>query len=815
MRTLVLALLIQVSLIASTHKLVSIQAEPSQILLDGRASAQQILVTGTYSDGSLRDLTSQSSYKSSAAKTAAVSSQGIVTSLSDGKATIAVSVKGAKKISLSVTVKRSREVPASYANDIRPLFTKSGCNATACHGSRAGKGGLKLSLFGGDPDADYDALARAAGGRRINRVDPAESLMLLKAENVIPHGGGKVIDPASAEHETLLAWLKDGASPSIPKEPALTGIRVAPAERNLAKGESQRLLVTAVFSDGTRRDVTREATYRAADPKTIPIAKGVVRAQEYGEASIAVTYLGQAAVCLLHVPQPLPVDFPRLKSNNHIDDLVSAKLKSLGIPPSEPAADHYFLRRVYLDAIGVLPTAKEAREFLDDRSPGKRARLIDRLLQRDEYADFWALKWSDLLRIKSEYPVRVWPKAVAIYYKWLHDSLAQNKPYNQLVTELLTANGSDFRNPAVNYYRAMQDHDPQTIGETTALVFMGARVGCARCHSHPTENWNMKDDLAFAAFFSKIKYKSTLEWKEEIVYADVRASLRDPKSRVVVAPKFLTGAVPEVAKEEDPRARFAQWLTAPDNPWFARNVVNRIWFWLMGRGIVHEPDDLRATNPPENPELLDYLAKELVTHNYDLQHIYRLILNSRTYQTSSVPNQWNAWDNRHFSHYPIHRLTAEQMLDAISLTTETYEKFWSIIPEPFSNWPSGMRAEQISDGNTTCTFLDLFGRPGRDTPYESERSSEASLRQELYLLNSEQLAGKLASSPSLKRMLAAKMKDPELVDEIYLMTLSRFPSTDEKQKLVAYLTKNSTTRPAAVQDVVWAVFNTKEFLFNH
>ncbi len=447
--------------------------------------------------------------------------------------------------------------------------------------------------------------------------------------------------------------------------------------------------------------------------------------------------------------------------------------------------------------------------------PDKRAKLIDRLLHRDEYADFWALKWSDLLRIKSEYPVKVWPKAVAIYYKWLHDSLAQNKPYNQLVTELLTANGSDFRNPAVNYYRAMQDHDAQTIGDTTALIFMGARIGCARCHSHPTESWTVKDDLALAAFFSRIRYKSTLEWKEEIVYADVRVSLRDPKSRAVVTPKFLAGPTAEVAKDEDPRARFAQWLTAPDNPWFARNVVNRIWFWMMGRGIVHEPDDMRATNPPENPELLDHLARELVTHNYDLQHIYRLILNSRTYQTSSVPNQWNAWDSRHFSHYPIHRLTAEQMLDAISQTTETSEKFNSIIPEPFSNWPAGTRAEQISDGNTACAFLDLFGRPGRDTPYESERSSEASLRQELYLLNSEQLAGKLSSSPSLKRIVTANPKDPELVDELYLMTLSRFPSPDEKQKLVAYLAKDPKARPTAVQDVVWAVINTKEFLFNH
>jgi len=800
---------------SSSLKLVSVQVEPAQVVLSGKWNAQQLLVIGTYSDGSLHDLTAQAAFKSATPKIVAVTGGGIIAPLSDGKGLLTVSVKGAKKVSVSVTVKRSQEILGSFSNDIRPLFSKLGCNATACHGSRAGKGGLKLSLFGGDPEADYDALTRAMGGRRINRVEPAESLLLLKAENTLPHGGGKVIVPDSAEHDMLLAWLKGGAVSSIAKEVRLTGIRIDPEQRDLAKGESQRFLVSALYSDGSRRDVSRDAAFHTADPNVVPVTGGVAKAQEYGEASVAVTYLGQAAISHLRVPQPLPVAFPQVQANNPIDQLVYGKLKMLGIPPSELSSDQDFLRRVYLDTIGVLPTSKEAREFYADHSYDKRVRLIDRLLRRDEYADFSALKWSDLLRIKSEYPVRVWPKAVAIYYKWLHDSLAHNKPYDQLVTELLTANGSDFRNPAVNYYRAMQDHDAQTIGETTALVFMGARIGCARCHSHPVESWSAKDDLSLAAFFSKIRYKSTLEWKEEIVYSDVRVNLRDPRSRAVVTPKFLAGPVAETAKDEDPRARFAQWLTASGNPWFARNVVNRIWYWLLGKGIVHEPDDMRATNPPENPELLDYLANELVTHHYDLQHVFRLILNSRTYQASSAANQWNQWDSRHFSHYPIHRLTAEQLLDAISQTTGTSEKFTSNIPEPYSNWPAGTRAEQISDGNTACTFLDLFGRPGRDTPYESERSSEASLRQELYLLNSEQLAGKLSNSPTLKRLLAANLKDPELIDEVYLMTLSRFPSADTKQKLVAYLTRNASARATALQDVVWAVINTKEFLFNH
>ena len=409
MRTLLLWL-VPVALAAPAHKLVSIQVEPSKVALDGKWSAQQILVTGTYSDGTLHDVTPQAAFKSSAAKIAASSASGLITPVGDGKATLTISVKGAKKVVIPVTVKRSHEVMASWANNVRPLLTKLGCNATACHGSRAGKGGLRLSLFGGDPDADYDALTRASGGRRIDRVDPANSLLLLKAENAVAHGGGKVAVEGSAAHDILLAWLKNGASKNggandaaakagsslTANAPVLTGIRVAPSLRDLAKGATQQFLVTAVFSGGLEQDVTHEAIYHTSDPQVVEISSSVARAQGYGEVSVAVTYLGQAAVTLLRVPQPLPVVFPKLDATNHVDELVSARLKLLGIPPSDRATDQEFLRRVYLDTIGVLPTAKEARAFYADTAADKRAKLIDGLLRRDEYADFWALKWSDL-----------------------------------------------------------------------------------------------------------------------------------------------------------------------------------------------------------------------------------------------------------------------------------------------------------------------------------------------------------------------------------------------------------------------------------
>jgi hypothetical protein len=797
----------------------ALEVEPSKCVLRGRWASQSLLVTARLADGTVRDVTASARFKSARSKTAAVSKTGAVTPVADGATTIAVSVPGfGKKTSVAVTVQDSHNAAASFLNQVRPMISKLGCNTSACHGAQKGKGGLRLSLFGGDPESDFEALTKAAQGRRINRVEPMNSLVLGKATGAAPHAGGAKLRAGSPEYEMLVSWLAGGAPWSLPGEPQVTALQVYPEKRTLAKGESQQLLVMALYSDGRQKDVTADSTFQSLDAKVASMsAGGKVEASAYGESAIVVNYLRQSGIARMTVPQPLALAqaFPPLEAKNMIDELVYAKLKSLGIPPSGPAGDAEFLRRVYLDVIGLLPTPEESRAFLADRDAARRAKLVDRLLEREEFADFWSVKWGDLLRIKSEYPVRVWPKAVAVYYRWVHASIAQNKPYDQFAQELLTANGSNFRNAAVNFYRANASKDARSLGETTALVFMGARVGCARCHGHPTENWSLEDDLGFGAFFSKVNFKSTLEWKEEIVFPDPKGVLRDPKTRLPVQPKILGGGVVPVAADEDPRAKFAAWLTSPQNPWFARNIVNRIWYWLMGRGIVNEPDDLRVTNPPENPELLAYLESELVSHHYDLRHIYRLILNSRTYQLSSVPNRWNVWDVAHFSHYPVKRLSAEQLLDAISAVTETSEKFRSIIPEPFSNWPVGQRATQITDGNAECPFLDLFGRSPRDTPYEEERSADVSLKQALYFINSEQLDGKISGSPRLKRLLATIKTDPDTVDELYLMMLSRFPTAEEKKTLLDYLAKKKASRPQAVQDMVWAVMNSKEFIFNH
>ena len=800
-------------------KLASLQVEPSKFILKGRWASQSLLILGRLSDGAVRDFTSKTEYKSANPAVAQVSKEGIVTPVSDGETAISLVAKlgdSSASAELRVAVKDAKDDTAGFAADVMPLLNRLGCNQTACHGTLKGKGGFKLSMFGADPQADYDALTKSAYGRRVNRVEPQKSLFLLKATAAMPHAGAQPIRVGSAEYDLLASWVAQGTPWGDEKAPTPVAVKVFPEEQTLPKGETQQLLATAVFSDGTQKDVTRQALYRSTDAKVAEVdAGGRLKAADYGQSHIIVSYLRRSGIARAIVPQPLPSGFPKVEANNKIDELAAAKWQKLGIPPSDLCSDPEFIRRVFLDAIGTLPTADEVRAFLADKDPQKRSKLIDRLLERPEFADYWALKWGDLLRIKSEYPVNVWPKAVQVYYRWLHDSMVQNKPYDQFARELLTANGSNFRRGAANYYRAVQNRDPLTFAETTSLVFMGARIGCARCHGHPSENWTLDDQLGLAAFFGKVSIKTTLEWKEEIVYSNPKAALWHPKTRQLVKPRFLGGDVLELPPEEDPRAKLADWLTSPQNPWFAKCIVNRVWFWLLGRGIVHEPDDLRPTNPPQNPELLDYLEKELVGHKYDLKHVFRLILNSRTYQLSSKTNPLNEKDVACFSHYPVKRLSAEQLLDALCQATETTDSFASWIPVPPTILPAGAKAAQISDGDIDSTFLQLFGRPARDTCYEGERSADTSLRQSLHLIASGHVEGKVANSPRIQRLFQAKRADPEIVEEVYLATLSRFPKEEEKRKVVEYLAKNKDARVQAVQDLLWATLNSKEFLSNH
>jgi len=489
-----------------------------------------------------------------------------------------------------------------------------------------------------------------------------------------------------------------------------------------------------------------------------------------------------------------------LAAHGRIDELVFDRWRKLGIRPAWPCSDEVFLHRAYLDAIGTLPTAEEAAHFLADKDPAKRAALVDRLLERDEFADYWAMRWSELLRIKSEFPINLWPNAVQAYYKWVHTALAHNLPYDQFVRQMLVANGSNFRVPEVNFYRAVQSKEPAALAQAVALTFLGARA----------EKWPAARLAGMAAFFSQVGYKSTDEWKEEIVYFDPTKPA--PRSAV-----FPDGKPARLAPGQDPRAAFAGWLVEPGNPWFARNIVNRVWYWLLGRGIVQEPDDMRPDNPPSNPELLAYLEHELVAAHYDLKPVYRLILNSQVYQLSSLPpgNQPDAETEADFAWYPVRRLDAEVLIDAICQVTGTSEEYESPIPEPFTFLPEGQRSIALPDGSISSAFLDMFGRPPRDTGLASERNNRPTAEQRLHLLNSSHIQLKIQQSTKLRALMQASARPRDPIDRLYLTVLSRYPTNDELKTVAAYFQSVQGNKWPAAVDLTWALINSVEFLYRH
>jgi len=588
---------------------------------------------------------------------------------------------------------------------------------------------------------------------------------------------------------------------------------VSPASKVVAPGSRLRLVVTAVLSNRMRREVTKDAVFTSTDPAVASVDEnGVVTVHRPGDAWIVARCFRLYSLAHVVARQKLPFPYPTVHPFNRVDELCFAQLRSMGIPPAPLANDAAFLRRAYLVVAGRLPRVDEVRAFLADRTPSKRIRLIDRLLASDDFADFWALKWADILRIKSEYPVRLWPKATQTYYRWVRQCIADNVPFDRFATDLITSRGSNFRSGPANFYRAVVSRDPQTLAETASVVFMGVRVGCARCHVHPYENWSRADDLGMAAFFAGVRYKSTQEWKEEVVYNLPGAVLRDPDTKTVVSPKFLGSPESNLRVEGDPREAFARRLTSPQNPWFAREVCNRIWAWVMGRGLVDEPDDLRPTNPPSNPQLLDYLARELVSHHFDTRHVFRLILTSRVFQLSSATNRWNAFDTKHCSHWVPRRMIAEEALDAICTVTGAHESFSSIIPEPFTHLPKDTRAVQVADGSISTPFLDAFGRPARNSPFDSERCTRTSMRQASLLVNSSEVEGKITQGTRAAELASSGKSDAAIIDELYLSALARYPTAQERRVASAYLRKQDRPKLALVQDLIWALMNTQSFM---
>jgi hypothetical protein len=696
----------------------------------------------------------------------------------------------------------------SFANDIVPILTRSGCANSNCHGSIRGQAGFKLSLFGYEPELDYDAIVRDANGRRIDRADPARSLILAKPTFAIPHGGGERFKVGSLEYNGILEWIQSGAAFDTPGAPRLNALQVTPEEM-LITGINSRagLSVTGAYTDGSKADLTKKVQYTATDESVIEVnAAGEIRALRAGETAIMVRTLGKAvAVRVAVVAQPPRANYPETPCANFIDDLVVAKLKRINLVPSRLSSDHEFLRRVYLDTLGVLPSLEETRAFMEAEDPGKRARLIDTLLERPEFAEVWATRFSDLFRVGL---LDQGNKGGRLIYNWIRKSIRDDKPYNEFVTELLTASGNLFYNPTANFYYVTEFAEPENYATNISQVFLGVRLECARCHNHPWEKWTQDDFWGFAGFFARMGVKDTYQNDESQIHLKLKGEVVHPKTKKPVAAKYLDGPAETEGPDEDIREKLAAWMTSPDNPWFARAIVNRIVKHYLGRGLVEPVDDFRVTNPPSNEALLDALAKDFVRNGYSLRHTVRLILNSRVYQLSSEPNETNRNDEINYSRYPVKRLMAEQLIDAITQVTG--------VPEKYRGFPLGTRAMSIPRGAPSY-FLQAFGRM-KAREVICERDLQPAMNQAMHLISGDTLQRQITAKNS---RLTQWLEDPSLSDEeilkrLFLAALVREPDSREISLALAPIRlRGPEARRQAFEDALWALFNSKEFAYNH
>ena len=766
----------------------------------GRSDRLQVLVSGTV-EGRRVDLTRRASIRPEGPGVVAVDGRGRVTATGTGVARVVAALGGARA-ELTVRVEGDAAARPTFERDVQPRLARLGCNSGPCHGKASGQGGFKLSLLGFDPDSDYGAIARDAFGRRAWPGDPDGSLLLAKAAARVPHGGGPRVAVGDLDHRALRAWIASGLPRDPEDAPRLAGIAVAPTSRTLRPAEDQQLAVTARYSDGSTRDVTHLTAFQSSETAVVAVSEdGLIRAGSIpGEAAITARFEGNFDSCEVAIPLPgeVPADaFAGVPSRNFVDDHVWAKLRVLGIAPSEPAGDATFLRRASLDVIGRLPSPEETRAFLADGSPDKRDRLVEALLDRPEYADHWASKWADLLRPN---PYRVGIKAVLTLDAWIRDAFRRNLPYDQFARSVVAARGGTFSDgPAVVFRDRRQ---PEEVATMMSQLFLGVRLECAKCHHHPFEAWSQDDFYGFAAFFARVGRKGTglsppISGSEEFIFAGKSGSVNHPLTGKVLPPKPLTGTAPKLDDPEaDPRDALAAWMTAPDNPYFARVIANRVWAELMGRGIVDPVDDLRATNPPSNGPLLDALADDFRKHGHDLKHLIRTILRSQVYGLSSTPNDRNVADGRNFSRRYRRRLRAEVLLDATSDITGVSESFDGAPPET--------RAAALWTVRTESLFLDAFGRPDPNQDPPCERTSDTSVVQALHLMNAPKLHAKITSELGRAAQLARSDKPPAaIVEELYLRAYGRPPTAEEVRTALEVFTESAPDRRRAVEDLLW------------
>jgi hypothetical protein len=805
---------------AAAAPVTALTAYPPTLRLKGMDDAPQLILTGKQADGREIDLTGSATYTVSDPAVARVEPNGRVFPVGNGSAVITATAHGLS-VKVPVTAeKMEAPLPINFANHVVPIFTKLSCSSGGCHGKIAGQNGFRLSLLGFDPQFDYDNLLKESRGRRLLPAAPDASLLLLKATGRIAHGGGKKMEPDSEEYKIVRRWIATGMPFGSPSDPTVTRISVYPESRVVDRKGRQQLAVYAHYSDGSVEDVTRRAQYESNDTDIATVTEaGLVNTLALtGQAAIMARFSGQVTVFTVTVPRAGPAvafDFPE---SNPIDKATARKWRELNIAPSEPCSDEVFIRRVYLDVTGTLPDVADVLAFVADRDPAKRAKLVDKLLDSPEYAYYFANKWADILRVKRRnLPERAY--GTFAFHTWIRESIAADKPYDAFVREILCATGEEAKSPPTVWYKEVKT--AENFVDDVSQVFLGQRLACANCHHHPYEKWGQDDYWGVAAFFARVGLKpvptpgrvTQQQAQKQAIVVKPSGTVPNKRTGQPAAMKPLDAPALTASADEDPREKFADWMTSPKNPFFARAVANRYWAHFFGRGVVDPLDDMRVTNPPSNPELLDALAQNLIDNRYSLKSLIRTICTSRTYQLSSVPNEYNAADKQSFARYYPKRLPAEVLFDAVSKLTDSPTTFPGLPADRFA--PT--RAIMLPDESFQSYFLDVSGRPQRISACECERVNEASLAMTLHLLNSQEVQDKISRVGGRADQLAKDPRpDAEKVTELFILAVGSKPTPEKLNLALEHIEKHraSKTVKVAYENIIWALLNSKGFLFN-
>jgi hypothetical protein len=802
----------------------SLAVYPTKIGLNGGDDAAQLIITATLPDGRLQDVTGDVKYTVADGKTVRVTASGRVVPVANGSTEI-VAAYGEKSIKLPVAAAHVDEnLPINFPNQIVPIFTKLGCNSGGCHGKASGQNGFKISLLGFEPETDFVALVKEARGRRVQTAAPEHSLLLEKAAGIVAHGGGKKMERDSDEFKLIRRWIAAGTPFGNETDPKVTKISIYPEHRVMSRNNKQQFAVYAHYTDGAVEDITRRAQYDSNDQEIAVVeSQGLVRTLGLsGEAAIMARYQGHVVTFRATVPLGQKIPDYQFAPLTVVDQFTAKKWKDLGLVPSALATDEAFIRRIYLDLTGTLPTPKQVTDFVSDKNAQKRDQLIDKLLESPEYSYYFANKWADILRVKRGKEGNSLQRAdgTFAFHGWIRDAIVNDRPYDEFVRDILGATGDETKNPPTVWYKDLQQ--PEQFVDDTAQVFLGLRIACANCHHHPYEKWGQDDYWGMAAFFSRIGKKQVAlpstnpNGQQEIlqvIFSRPTGSVNNKRTGQPARIKPLDGNPMDVAGDDDPRLKLVDWMVDPKNPFFAKAVANRYWAHFFGRGIVDPIDDMRVTNPPSNPELLDALAKNLVDNKYSLKSLIKTIVKSRTYQLSAVPNEFNKNDKQAYARYYPKRLAAEVLLDALCQVTGSPTQFGGLPGDRYAP----KRAIQLPDESFSSYFLDVFGRPQRISACECERVSEANLAQALHLLNSDEVQTKLSRAGGRADALVNPKdtrKDEEKVEELFLWAFGRKPTPEDMKAAIEHIAKHDKQKKVAYENILWALINTKEFIFN-